>query len=220
MKEFSKFENANAILNGMEDCSDEFVASFVELHKQPVDNEYMYEWLLRSILDTVKTNHSVLYVACGTSGYRRLFKNIRRFVGIDFSKKMIEACKKNDTCPSIDFEFNCTTFEDYVPKEKFDVIYLGPYGNNVPFTNEILDKAKSMLANDGMLFCTTTDPMIYGIKAHIKEFIKNLLMNKTFNYHPVNRIEKMIENNGLDVWVKLRMKTIIGYSYCYIVKNK
>lgn len=220
MREYSKFENANAILNGMDDCVDEFVESFVELHKQPINNEYMNEWLLRSILDTVKTQHSVLYIACGTAGYRRLFHNIKRFVGVDFSRKMVDAAKKNDAKPDIDFEFNCSTFENFKTKEKFDIIYMGPYGNNVPYTYEAIEKAKSLLNEDGMLFCTAPDPHIHGLKAHVKEFIKNLLVNKNFDYHPIKKLKKMIRNSKLEAVIELRMKTCIGHSYCYVVKNQ
>lgn len=218
-KVFNKFENANAILNGMHDCVDEFVESFVEIHKLPIDNHYKYEWLLRSLIDIIKINHSVLYVACGTAGYSRLFKNIRRFVGVDFSKKMIDAAKKINTNKDIDFDFKCTTFEKLESTELFDVIYLGPYGHNVPYTLEVLDKAKKMIKEDGMIFCTCADPEFKGLYSRIKEFIKCFLFNKTFNYDIIKMLEKMFMITKLHVYIKLRMKTDLGYSFCYIVKK-
>ncbi len=216
---YSNFENASAILNGMEDCVDEFVESFVGVHQQPIDNHYMYDWLLRSLVDVIKINHSILYVACGTAGYSRLFKNIKRFVGIDFSQKMITAAKKINANKNIDFDFQCTTFEKFESKELFDLIYLGPYGHYVPFTRGILEKAKKLIKEDGLIFCTCTDPEFKGIYQRFKEFIKCLLINKTFEYDPVKKLENMLKNTKLEVYIKLRMKTGIGYSYCYVVKK-
>lgn len=218
-KEFSNFENANAILNGMEDCVDGFVESFVELHQQPMDSHYMYEWLLRSLIDVIKINHSVLYVACGTAGYTRLFKNIKRFVGVDFSKKMINAARKTNANKNIDFEFHCATFEVFETKELFDLVYLGPYGNNVPYTLEVFDKAKKLLREDGMIFCAGPVPELDGFFCRMKEFLKRLIINKTFDYDPVKKLEKMLKKSKLKIYVNLRMKTDIGYSYCYVVKK-
>ena len=140
-RHFNNYENANAIINGMDDCVDEFVEFFVELHNEPLNNEYMYEWVLRSLEDIIKVNHSVLHVACGTAGYTRLFRYMKRFVGIDFSKKMIDAAKQIHRNESIEYEFYCTTLEKFETKEKFDVIFMGPYGHYVPYTNEALQKA-------------------------------------------------------------------------------
>lgn len=219
MKEFSKFENANAILNGMDDCSEEFVQHFVSYHQKPIDNEYMYDWLIRSIMDTVKTNHSVLYVACGTAGYRRVFNNIKRFVGVDFSNKMITAAKAIDSKPEISFDFQCSTFEKFQTDELFDVIYLGPYGNNVPFTYECLEKAKSMLKEDGMIFCTCPDPDFKGNISKYKHFFKNLIFKKNFDWHPVRKLEKMLKKTNLETHIKLRMKTCLGHCFLYVVKT-
>jgi len=218
-KIFSNLENANAILNGMEDCSDEFVEEFVKLHKLPIDNDYMYDWLLRSIVDVVKVNHSVLYVACGTGGYTRLFKNVKRFVGIDFSKKMVKAATLLNKNPNIDFEFNCTTFESFVTDELFDLIYLGPYGHNVPYTYSVLEKAKQHLKNDGMIFCTISDPGFEGYWQKFKECIKQLIYNQTFAYDPVQNLENMLQKSKLEVYLKLRIKTSLGHAYCFIVKK-
>ena len=218
-REFNKFENANAILNGMEDCVDEFVQGFINLHKQPIDNHYMYDWLLRSLVDVVKINHSILWVACGTAGYSRLFKNINRFVGIDFSAKMIDAAKTINTNKNIDFVFHCVTLEKFSTEELFDVIYLGPYGNNVPYTYEALKKAKKLLNDDGMIFCAFPDPEFKGFYSRFKEFIKNLIIHKNLDYDPVKKLEKMLKKSKLEVYIKLRMKTDIGHSYCYVVKS-
>jgi SAM-dependent methyltransferase len=217
-KDFNKYENAHAILNGMEDCSDEFVENFIQAHKKPIDNQYMYDWLIRSLLDVVKINHSILYVACGTSGYTRLFRNMKKFVGIDFSKKMIAASKKLHKSEAIDFEFHCTTFEQFQTNELFDVIYLGPYGHYVPYTPEVLEKAKNLLCSDGVIFCTCVDPEFKGFMGRIKAMVKHFINHKNLDYDPVQKLEKMIEKTRLGIILKLRMKTTIGYGYCYIIK--
>lgn len=219
-KEFSNLENANAILNGMEDCIDDFVESFVELHQKPIDNHYMYEWLFRSLIDVIKINHSVLYVACGTAGYTRLFKNIKRFVGIDFSKKMIAAARKLSENKNIDFDFQCTTFEAFDTQELFDLVYLGPYGNNVPYTLEVFEKAKKMIKEDGMIVCAGPVPELKGFYCRAKEFLKQFFIYKTFDYDPIKKLEKMLKKSKLEIYVKLSMKTDIGYSYCYITQKK
>lgn len=218
-KVFSKFENANAILNGMDDCCDEFVENFVNLHKQPIDDYYMYEWLLRSLLDVIKIDHSVLYIACGTAGYSKLFKNIRRFVGIDFSKKMIDAARGLNQNPLISFEFKCTTLELFESNESFDVIYMGPYGNNVPYTYIALEKAKKLLKKDGMIFCAFAEP-VQGCLGRFKGVIKQFFHNLPIKYGSVWYFEKMLKKSQLEIYVKLRMKTSIGYSLCYIVKSE
>ena len=216
---FSNLENANAILNGMEDCCDEFVAAFVELHKQSIDNEYMNDWLLRSLIDVVKTNHSVLYVACGTAGYAKLFRNVKRFVGIDFSQKMINAARQLNDNPNIDFEFCRTTLENFISNELFDIIYLGPYGHNVPYSYLAFEKAKQHLKADGMIFCTLQEPDFKGYWSRGKELLKQLVYNKTIEYDPVQKLEKMLNKSKLETYLQLRMQTSLGYALCYIVKK-
>lgn len=216
---FSNLENANAILNGQEDCCDEFVEAFVSLHKEPIDNVYMYEWLIRSFVDVIKVNQSVLYIACGTAGYTRLFKNVKRFVGIDFSKKMISAAKELNQNPAIDFDFNCTTFEDFNSTETFDIIYLGPYGHNVPYTIDVLQKAKKYLKKDGMLFCTIGDPGFKNIYSRFKEFSKQLILHGNVSYDPIAKLEKMFCKTNLQVHCQLKMKTSIGSAVCYVLKG-
>lgn len=218
-KIFSKYENANAILNGMDDCADEFVQGFVDLHKEPIDNVYMYEWLLRSLVDILKKDHSVLHIACGTGGYTRLFKNVKRFVGVDFSKKMISAAQKLHKGDSISCSFYCSTFEEFSSEEKFDIIYLGPYGHNVPYRPDVLEKAKSYLNQDGMIVCTITDQCLESLYSKVKELIKNILVNKKFEYNNVHSLEKMLEGAKLETYVKVFMKTSIGYAHCYVVKD-
>ena len=219
LRKFSNLENAIAILHGMEDCSDEFVEAFVELHQQPIDNYYKYEWLLRSIIDVIKVNPTVLYVACGTAGYSRLFKNIKRFVGLDFSKKMIEAAKKMHQNATIDFEFNCTTFENYHSAELFDIIYLGPYGHNVPYNSAVLEKAKKSLTPEGMIFCTIPAPPFKGCWHRGKALLKHFLLHGSFEYDPIKQLKKMLNHFQLEIFVTIHMKTSIGYAYCYVVKS-
>ena len=218
-KQYTKFENANAILNGMDDICDEFVDGFVDAHNVPIDNNYMYDWLLRSIVDVCKFDHSVLYIACGTSGYMRLFNNIKRFVGIDFSKKMITASKKESKKYDINSDFHCTTFEEFQTDEKFDVVWMGPYGHYVPFTLDILKKAQNVLNKDGFVLCSTTDPMYKGLYGRLKEFMHCLLYKRTFKYDRVKNIESMIKEANLDIVLKLRMKATEGYSIFWIGKK-
>ncbi|MDF3033467.1 MAG: hypothetical protein K0R76_421 [Alphaproteobacteria bacterium] len=216
---FSNLENANAILNGMDDCCDEFVEAFTELHKQPIDNNYMYDWMIRSLIDVVKVNHSILYVACGTAGYTRLFKNARKFVGIDFSQKMIQAAKKLNQGTEISYEFHCTTLENFSSKDLFDVIYLGPYGHNVPYTSLALEKAKNLLNDDGMIFCTLPDPNFTGYFSRAKELLKQIIYNKTTLYDPVKKLEYFLRKSKLNIYIKMRMKTSLGHAFCYVVKK-
>lgn len=216
--EFDKFENANAILNGMDDCHPDFTKSFVELHQKPIDNFYCYEWFLRSVIDVIKINHSVLYVACGTAGYSRLFKNIKRFVGIDFSKNMVNAAQKLHKDKKESYAFHCCTLEEFQTKESYDLIYLGPYGHNVPYTYDALNKAKKLLNKDGMIFCTICVQK-FNFYTAIKETIKQLLYNKNIYYNPMSRLENMLVKSDLNIFVKIIMKTSIGYAACYVVKN-
>lgn len=218
-REYTKFENANAILNGMEDICDEFVDGFVDVHNITIDNNYMYDWLLRSMVDICKTDHSVLYIACGTSGYMRLFNNIKRFVGVDFSKKMISASKKEGKKYDISSDFHCSTFENFQTEERFDVVWMGPYGHYVPFTTDILIKSRYYLKKDGFVLCSTSDPMYKGSYERFKEFLKCLLYKRTFKYDRVKNIESMITKADLDIVLKMRMKTTEGYSIFWIGKK-
>lgn len=217
---FTELENANAILNGMEDCCDEFVETFTELHQQPIDNEYMYDWIIRSLLDVSKINQSVLYVACGTAGYSRLFKNTKRFVGIDLSQKMVNAAKRINTNPSISFDFYCTPLEKFITEERFDIIYMGPYGHNVPYSDQAFEKAKNLLAPDGMIFCTLPEPNMKGLWQKTKEFIKQILTKGIVYQHPITKLEKMLSKHNLEIYLKLRLKTSLGHAFCYITKKK
>lgn len=218
-RNYTDFENANAIINGMDDCVDEFVEGFVDLHNEPLNDTYMYEWLNRSLEDIIKVNHSVLHVACGTAGYTRLFRHMKRFVGIDFSNKMINAAKRiHGSNDSIEYEFHCTTLEKFDTSEKFDVIFMGPYGHYVPYTDEALQKAKSLLKSDGWIICTHPDPEFPSYWSIVKECIKQFLCNKRFGFSPVKRFEKILQKNHLEAGIKIQMKTSVGRSRCYLVR--
>ena len=215
---FNDYENANAIINGMDDCVDEFVEAFVELHEKPLTNEYMYEWILRSLEDIVKVNHSVLHVACVTAGYTRLFRYMKRFVGIDFSKKMIDAAKRIHENGSIEYEFHCTTLENFKTTEKFDVIFMGPYGHYVPYTDEALQKAKYLLKEDGWIICTHPDPEFPTFLSIVKECLKQLIFHKRVGFSPVKRFEKLLNGNALEIWMNMQIKTSTGKAKCYFVR--
>ncbi|MBP9829259.1 MAG: class I SAM-dependent methyltransferase [Proteobacteria bacterium] len=156
------------------------------------------ERLTRSLEDIVKVNHSVLHVVCGTAGYTRLFRYMKRFVGIDFSNKMLNAAKrihnKND---SIDYEFHCATLEKFDTSEKFDVIFMGPYGHYVPYTDEALQKEKSLLKSDGWIICTHPDPEFPGYWSVIKECLKQFPYHKKVGFSPVKRFENILKKNNL-----------------------
>jgi SAM-dependent methyltransferase len=171
------------------------------------------------MVDICKTEHSVLYIACGTSGYMRLFNNIKRFVGVDFSKKMILASKRESKKYEISSEFHCSTFENFQTEEKFDVVWMGPYGHYVPFTLEVLIKARDYLRENGFVLYSTPDPMYKGRYGKFKEFVKCMLYKKTFKYDRVKNIESMMQKANLDKILKLRMKTTEGYSIFWIGKK-
>lgn len=215
---FTDYENANAIINGMDDCIDEFVDAFVDLHQKPIDSDYMYDFVTRSLEDITKVDHSVLHVACGTAGYTRLFRFMKRFVGIDFSKKMIHKAKEIHTSGPIDFEFHCTTLEKFKTDEKFDIIFMGPYGHYVPYTDEALQKAKRLLNKDGFIICTHPDPEFQNFWSIIKECLKQIIKYKRFGYSPIARFEKILKKNDLEAWMKIQMKTCVGRSRCYLVR--
>lgn len=220
-KTYTDKENAHAIYNGMDDCSDEFVKDFSDIHNSKIDDAYMFSWIIRSIVDTVKINHSVLYIACGTAGYVRLFKNIKRFVGVDFSQKMINAAEQHLKKTALDFELYCTTLDQFKSSEKFDVVYLGPYGHYTPFTNEVFTISKEFLKENGLIFCTFSDPQIYGFIRNLKEMVKNFIYNRNFNYHPKKEFEKQLVRNQLNTVLQMRIQNSIGHGFLYVVeKNK
>ena len=99
------------------------------------------------------------------------------------------------------------------------MVYLGPYGHNVPYTAAVLEKAKKHIKDDGMIFCTISDPEFKGVYSRIKELLKQIIYNQSFSYDPVAKLEKMLRKADLNIYCKLRMKTSLGHAFCYILKK-
>ena len=70
-----------------------------------------------------------------------------------------------------------------------------------------------------MIFCTLQEPDFKGYWSRGKELLKQLVYNKTIEYDPVQKLEKMLNKSKLETYLQLRMQTSLGYALCYIVKK-
>jgi SAM-dependent methyltransferase len=131
---------------------------------------------------------------------------------------MIDTAKRVHENNSIEYDFHCTTLERFETKEKFDVIFMGPYGHYVPYTKEALQKAKSLLKKDGWIICTHPDPEFPNFWGIFKECLKQLIYNKTLGFNAVKRFEKFLNKNDLEIWMNMQIKTSVGRSRCYLVR--
>lgn len=217
-----QIEDGSSILKGLKDCDDKYVMSYLSSHKDAPTRQYKMDYLAELMMDglSISQNHSILYVGCGTAGFTRLFKKTKKFVGIDYSPKMLEVAKKSQqsfTPHSVpDAEYFCGTFEEYQTQDKFDVISLAVYGPYVPLVTQVLEKAKSMLKKDGLIFCPIVKYRMSKI-GKIKHMLKHIVVNKNLNFCNMRHAKKMFLENQLDIQALISNE----YSYCdmYILKN-
>ncbi len=94
-KELQKGDGSS-IQNGLKDCDDKYVASYLSSHKDALTRQYKLDYLPELMMDglSLSDKHSILYVGCGTSGFTRLFNKTAKFIGIDYSPKMLDIAKK------------------------------------------------------------------------------------------------------------------------------
>jgi len=115
-----------------------------------------------------------------------------------------------------DAEYFCGTFEEYQTQDKFDLISLTVYGPYEPLTSQVLEKARSMLKKDGLIFCPIVKHKMSKI-GKIKHMIKHIFVNKNLNFCNMRHGKKMFLENQLSI------QAVISHepSYCdiYILKN-
>ena len=205
--------NGSSIQKGLKDCDEKYAHSYLSSHQNNPTRKYQLDYLAELMMDrlSISDSHSILYVGCGTAGFTRLFKKTAKFVGIDYSEKMLHLAPLSNSR-----EYFCGTFEEYQTQDKFDIISLTVYGPYVALTSHVLDKAKSMLKKDGLIFCPLVKYKMSKI-GKIKHILKHALINKNLNYCNVKNARKMFLESQLHIQAIIS----IDSSYCdtYILKN-
>ena len=154
------------------DCSDEYVGGYKKSHLGDITFEYKLGYLQFKIVDSLFDSYTLLDIGCGTAGYYRILNNYKKIVGIDYSKKMLEAADELAVENEVhNCKFQQTIFEKYNTDATFDVIRFGVYSTYEPVKLEVIQKAYDLLKTGEILVISNQSPK--GFCQCVNAFLQN-----------------------------------------------
>jgi ubiquinone/menaquinone biosynthesis C-methylase UbiE len=99
------------------------------------------------------TDSKVLELGCGTGTWASLFPNVKEFVGVDVSKKMIDNAKRKH--PNSNFRFECGDVKSFLEEEikkgtKYDLILSSSFLHHLYDIDEVLNLIGKVLNKNGV----------------------------------------------------------------------
>lgn len=151
--------------------------------------------IIKEIKQLVKPNtpYSILDMGCGIGQLIRdmkgEFKNFNiKYTGVDFSPKMIEIARDNDSGPAY---CNCSVDDFSAPEGSFDIIVCSHSFPYYPNKSAAIDKFHSLLKKDGyLLLAQASVNSIYDNFAMF--FVK--FTTGSAKYLSVKKIQALIQN--------------------------
>lgn len=121
------------------------------------NNDYTYWNILPFLKKYFTSKMSVLDIGCGTGTLSLyLASSGSHTLGIDISKKGIEACRKNAKNLQIENAvYQVMEFPNILPKRKFDAVILSEVIEHLPDDNHALEAIYKLLKSDGVLLLST-----------------------------------------------------------------
>lgn len=146
------------ILKGIE-LSDEYIQMYINSHKHK-DMRYKISYTYYYVLDCIfDKEYSLLDIGIGTGGGLQEMTKLKRLVGIDGSRKMLEQAEiMLKDCKFEKVFINKLYNEHFFINEKFDAIHLGVYGSYLPYDKKIINHTLGFLKNGGILTCCLRIP--------------------------------------------------------------
>lgn len=174
------------VLEGIE-LQDEYVNMYANSHKikdVKYKISYSYYYILDSIMDK---EYSLLDIGIGTGGALQEMQKLKRLVGVDGSKKMLEMAEILLKDSKFEKKFIHSLYnEKFLINEKFDAIHLGVYGSYLPFNKSILNHTFRFLNKNGILVCSLSVPDTLYKKIGV---IVKMVLNKI----PITQYEYVFE---------------------------
>ena len=132
-----------------------WVEYYVKSHVSD-DIRYRESYVPYMVLDRLMDKYDLLEIGCGTAGYIKLLPNLKHFVGIDWSGKMVDAAKLLNP----QHEFIQVLFDDYKTEHKFDAIIDSVTGIYDRPKQKNIDKIFSLLKDGGIAVISVRSPKI------------------------------------------------------------
>jgi 2-polyprenyl-3-methyl-5-hydroxy-6-metoxy-1,4-benzoquinol methylase len=111
-------------------------------------------------------NTRVLEVGCGAGfSVKYLDKPYAEYVGVDYSKGLIDYAKQYNSSPKA--QFICANIKEYLPEEKFDVIFMIGVLHHFDDMQGILAHIFSLLKPGGVVVANepqASNPLIQGLR--------------------------------------------------------
>lgn len=121
---------------------------------------------------------SVLELGCGTGRFFHHLSNVKRLVGVDISRNMLDVALENlKNMPELQqvTELVDSRIEDFDYPEKFDFVYsIGTIGEFLAFDQTLLQKMLNFLKPGGVLFLTLVDIESFEDKEYVGPLKKSI----------------------------------------------
>lgn len=199
-----KEETAQKILKDLQNNYNRIAENFSQTRKKI--------WpLLYDFKDFVKDKDRVLDVGCGNGRLIEVLKDKKiKYLGIDFSSKLVEIAKKNYPYPWASFKQE--NFLTFTENQKFDVIFMIAFWHHIPSSKlreKVLEKANKLLKKNGILIIT----------------VWNLWNKKYFKYIIKGVFDKILGKQDLDFfdtfipWQNKVMRYYHAFLFCEAKKT-
>ena len=186
---------------------DSFVRAYEGDLQYDFDNKILLNWYPKRILDFTKGSKSLLELGLGHGYTTSIFSDyFEEHIVLEGSKAVIENFKKK--FPNCNAEIINTFFENFVHKEKFDVIVLGFVLEHVDDPVEVLRYFREYLApKEGKMFVAVPNAEVLnrrlghiaGLLPNIRSLSENDLILGHKRYYTVKTLESDILNAGYKI---------------------
>jgi len=181
---------------------------FKPLHKfNPIRLDYIKESIVKKFgkkkPPTFLKNIKILDIGCGGGLLcEPLSKLGAKVIGIDASERNIKIAKTHAKKNNLKIDYYCASPENFVPKEKFDVVLNMEIVEHVEDVNLFLKESSKFLRKDGIMFVATLNKTLKSYVFAIlgAEYILGWLPIGTHDWNMFiepNKLVKICEKNSL-----------------------
>ena len=181
---------------------------FKPLHKfNPIRLDYIKESIVKKFgkkkPPTFLKNIKILDIGCGGGLLcEPLSKLGAKVIGIDASERNIKIAKTHAKKNNLKIDYYCASPENFIPKEKFDVVLNMEIVEHVEDVNLFLKESSKFLRKDGIMFVATLNKTLKSYVFAIlgAEYILGWLPIGTHDWNMFiepNKLVKICEKNSL-----------------------
>lgn len=142
---------------------------------------------------------SILEIGCG-AGFSAQYLNgkFERFVGLDYSEKLIEYAEKHNS--SMHTQFVCKNINEFKTEEKFDVILMIGVLHHIPDAGHVIENLKKYLKDNGVIIVNepqSGNPLV-GWLRRIRKMIDSKYSSAQIEFS-IEQIEELFCSHGYSV---------------------